>query len=233
MTLLQLAAIAQRRHRTAGLACLIALAATGCTKRLPPAPTPQAIAPASLASRPAPPAGQSRLVVDVVDGPTPVHRVQMVSEPVDLGDGRTTFRFLESPVLFCSASPCIADVAPGNLLLGFPVPGDPAAMEMELVHVGQNTSVYRRALSHYDGETGATRVLGIIAASLGGASAMTGTALLPIGLADDHDALTATGAITLGAGAALITLGILAINADAPTYRPGSSVHFSIPPGGR
>ncbi len=65
----------------------------------------------------------------------------------------------------------------GNILLGFPVVGDEDALETELVHLGPDASVYRRALSHYNGDTGATRVLGIIGASRGGTAMMTGTAL--------------------------------------------------------
>ncbi|HEY6039727.1 MAG TPA: hypothetical protein VIV58_35845, partial [Kofleriaceae bacterium] len=72
-------------------------------------------------------------------------------------------------------------------------------------------------------------VLGIIATSLGGASAITGTVLLPIGLSDGNNSLTTAGAITLGGGALLMALGIWAIRTDAPTYRPGSINHFPLP----
>jgi hypothetical protein len=71
-------------------------------------------------------------------------------------------------------------------------------------------------------------VLGIIATSLGSASAITGAALLPIGLSKDNNTMTTAGGITLGAGALAIVLGILAIRADSPTYRPGSSNHYPL-----
>jgi hypothetical protein len=71
-------------------------------------------------------------------------------------------------------------------------------------------------------------VIGIIGAAVGGTTAMTGVVLLPIGLSDDNDGLTTAGAITLGAGAAVLAFGIWAIRRDAPTYRPGSSHHFSV-----
>ena len=77
-----------------------------------------------------------------------------------------------------------ADVAAGNVLLGFPVVGR-SAMEVELVNIGPDPSVYRRSLSIYEDRTGTTRVLGIIATAVGGASLMTGAVLLPIGLARD------------------------------------------------
>ena len=76
---------------------------------------------------------------------------------------------------------------------------------------------------------GSVRVLGIIATSLGAAAAITGTALLPIGLSKDNDRLTAAGGISLGGGALLIAAGIWAIRADSPSWRPGSSNHYPLP----
>jgi hypothetical protein len=101
-------------------------------------------------------------------------------------------------------------------------------MEVELVNVGPEPSVYRRSLSIYEDRTGGVRVFGIVMTAVGGASAITGVALLPIGLSRDNDGLAAAGAITLGAGAALLALGIWAIRHDAPTYQPGSSNHFPL-----
>lgn len=142
--------------------------------------------------------------------------------------GRTRFRFYETPEPLCATSPCAVDLTPGNLLLGFPVTGDDS-IEVELVYVGEETAVYRRSLSHrHNG--GALWVLGIIGASLGGTSMVTGTALLPLGLADGNDGLTIAGATTLAGGALILTLGILAIHADSPAYRPGSAIHFPLVP---
>ena len=53
-------------------------------------------------------------------------------------------------------------------------------------------------------------------------------ALLPIGLSDGNDDLAIAGGITLAAGAVAVALGILAIRADADTYRPGAANHFSL-----
>jgi hypothetical protein len=196
------------------------LFAAACVKQLPPAPIPPATPP-PIAQTPVA-EGSGRLVVDVVDGPTTVQRVRM--QPTKLEHG---FRFVEVPEVLCASTPCVTDVPTGNLLLGFPVIGR-GDMEVELVHIGPEPSAYRRALSEYHDDTGALRVLGIIAASLGGASAITGTCLLPIGLSKDNDSLTWAGGITLGAGAVLLAIGIWAINTDAPTYRPGSSNHFPL-----
>jgi hypothetical protein len=178
----------------------------------------------------APPEGGGRLVVDVVEGPSRVQRIRMMPEQTTSGQGRTSFRFVERPELLCDRTPCVADGPPGNILLGFPVLGDPSATEVELVHVGPEPTVYRRSLSVYENRTGAMRVLGIIGTALGGTSLVTGTALLPIGLARDSSGLTFAGGLSLGAGAALLTLGILAIRHDSPTYRPGSSNHYPLAP---
>lgn len=204
---------------------IVALAA--CVKQLPPAPTPQPVAPAVRA--PAPPAaGQGRVIVDVVDGPTPVYRVDMPSEPIEDADGRVRFRFGEREVLACEASPCALDLPLGNAVLGFPVIGK-RSLEIELVHVADSAAVYRRTLSVYQREDkGAAFVLGIIGASLGGAAVITGATLAPIGLGRDNIDLAFAGGITLAAGAVLTTLGVLAIRSEADVYRPGSSIHFPL-----
>lgn len=214
------------RDASARAALAVALATTAaCVKQLPPAPTPQPIAPPVATG--APPAGQARLVVDVESGPAPVQRVEIGAEPIQDAIGRTSFHLVEAPHELCPASPCVLDVAPGNVMLGFPVTGDTNRFEYEIVHADPGTTVYRRALSHYEDRTGALRTMGIIGTSVGGAAAATGIVLLPIGLAKDMDGLTAAGGISLGVGAALIAFGIWAIRRDAPTFRPGASIHFA------
>lgn len=209
------------------VALLAACSTVACVRQLPSAPTPPAVAPPIQAVAP-PPSGQGRLVVDVVDGPTPVQRIDMESKQVANGHGGVSYRFFESPKILCAASPCVLDVLVGNVLLGFPVRGDRDATEVELVNVGPETSVYRRSLSFYEDRTGAVRVLGIVLTAVGASATVTGTVLLPIGLSDDNRALATTGGSTLGAGVAVLALGILAIRHDSPTYRPGSSNHFPV-----
>ncbi len=209
-----------------GIAALAVLGAA-CVKQLPAAPTPEAVAPPGAVAAP-PAATTGRLVVDVVDGPSAVHRVHMAAQPVAGADGRVRYRFSEAPELLCPASPCVADLAPGNLLLGFPVLGN-NQLETELVHIDPGTTVYRRSLSRYEDNSGALRVVGIVSTSVGAAAAITGIVLLPIGLSDDSDGLATGGGITLAAGAALLGFGIWAIRRDSPTYRPGSANHFPLP----
>jgi len=222
------------RPALAAFAALIApLAATSaaCVKTLPPAPTPQAVIPQlDVAATAAPPAGGARLVVDVVEGPTRVQHIRMTPVQTDNGQGRMSFRFVERPEVLCTVTPCVTDLPRGNLLLGFPVIGDPDATEVELVHVGPEPTVYRRALSVYENRSGGLRVLGIVVTALGGTAAVTGTTLLPIGLAKGYDGLTVAGGISLGAGAALLAFGIWAIRHDTPTFRPGAANHYPLTP---
>lgn len=209
------------------LAALLALSSVACVERLPPAPTPRPVAPA-LEAGPPPREGQARLVVDVVEGPTPVRRVSMDAEPTRDAQGRTRFRLFESSEVLCPETPCVADLRPGNVLLGFPVLGNPGAMEVELVHVGPEPSVYRRSLSIYKRRRGTVSLLGIIGTAVGGSAVAAGAALLPVGLAKDNRGLATAGAISLGAGAALLTIGILAIRHDPSIFRAGSSIHFPL-----
>lgn len=205
---------------------LAAMAVSGCVEQLPPAQTPDRVVP-TVASAAPPAEGVGRLVIDVVDGPTSVQRVSMEPRAFKDDTGRERWEFVESYALLCDPSPCVVDLTPGNILLGFPVIGDDNALELELVHVGTEPSVYRRALSHSEGG-GAGFVLGIVGASLGGMSMVTGAALLPIGLAKDREGLTIAGSITLGVGTVLTAVSILAILADPPSYQAGSSIHYPV-----
>jgi hypothetical protein len=181
-----------------------------------------------VAGPPAP--GMGRLIVDVAEGPVPIYIARMEARQQDNGSRRATFRFFDlPPALACKETPCVIDVPPGNILIGFPVLGCRPAIDYDLVHIGLDTSVYRRSVAVFVDETGAEKILGIIAASLGAGAAITGTVLLPVGASRDNKELAIGGGITLGAGALLLTAGILMIRHDSATYRPGSANHFDAP----
>lgn len=167
-----------------------------------------------------------RLLVDVTDGPVRVQRVNMTSRPIDAGQGRTVYRFTEEPVTLCAVSPCATDVSTGNLLLGFPVIGKPNSLEVELVHVGPEPSVYRRTLSVYTDH--GSNVFGVLMTTFGGVGLATGASLLPIGLATETGGMTFAGGISLGVGTALLVIGIVSLRNHADTFRPGSSNHFPL-----
>ena len=196
-----------------------------CVRRLPPAPIPESVAPNVQTG--ALQAGQGRLLIDVTNGPAPVQRIRMVAKPKTSPFAMTHFELEEASETLCASTPCVTDLPVGNLILGFPVIGRDRA-EIELVHVGPDTSVYRRTLSVYTDDTGSTRTLGIIGTAVGGTALVTGSVLLPIGIAEGMNTMTWAGGISLGAGAALLTLGILMMRADAPTYRAGASNHFPL-----
>jgi hypothetical protein len=98
-------------------------------------------------------------------------------------------------------------------------------MDVELVHVSAQATVYRRSLSRVTPGRGSS-LLGILGASLGGASMVTGAVFLPLGLANDRDGMTLTGGITLGAGALLTAIGTWMLWRSAETHQPGSAIHF-------
>lgn len=207
---------------------LIPLWTAGCVEQLPPARTPDRVVPPVSAAAPLA-EGQGRLVIDVVDGPTQIHRVIMESRMIKADTGRETAQFSESYTQLCNATPCVVDLTPGNVLLGFPVLGDSNDLELELVHISAEPTVYRRALSHASGGGGGF-VLGIIGTTFGGMSMVTGMVFLPIGLATESDGFTMAGAITLGVGSVLTAVSIFAMLADPRSYRSGSSIHFPLAP---
>ena len=205
----------------------LAASLVACVRQLPPAPPPAPLVPALPQSAP-PAAGQTRLIVDVVEGPTNVQRIRMDAQPVNTAKGRPSYRFTEAPGPLCNGTtPCAVDLPVGNVLLGFPVIGKDA-YETELIHIGPDPSVYRRSLSVYTPSTGS--LFGILATSIGGTSMMTGSVLLPIGLAKDINGMTTAGAITLGAGVVALVIGIVSLRRNAATFRSGASSHYPARP---
>src|SRR5207237_10370575 len=122
-----------------------------------------------------PASGNGRLIVDVPEGPVPVYRARLEARKQDNGARRPTFRFFDlPPELICKETPCVIDEPPGNILIGFPVLGCDAAIDYDLVHVGLETSVYRRSVAVFENDTGAEKIVGIVGASLGAAASITG-----------------------------------------------------------
>jgi len=202
------------------VSCLLAV---GCVHRFPPPPTPGLVLPVPVPT--VIPPGQGRVYVDVVDGPTDVRAVSPVSVTVALGDQVYEDSVLET-VARCR-TPCVLDLPLGNQLLAFPMRGSRRS-EVDTVSVSMNPSLYRRALgSRRSG--GAGFVLGVLGATFGGLSGVTGAALLPTGLATNQSGLTTAGAITLGAGAALIAVGIWAISENPILEQLGAGAQYDLP----
>jgi hypothetical protein len=176
--------------------------------------------------------GSGRLVIDVADGPAPVGRLITESVVVALDKDRPITASMVTTEELCTA-PCSVDIGPGRWQLVFPTRNDRQRVEIGEVDVAPaTTTVYRRALGSYDGG-GAGLVLGILGVVFGGASAITGVTLLPVGLAQDEDegsGMALAGAITLGTGLILTAFGILGIALDPHIEQPGAAVQFELAP---
>jgi hypothetical protein len=216
-----------RRFRASGAAILLVVFASACVNRLPRAATPEQIVPDVDLGTP-PPEGHGRLVIDVVEGPSYVERVHMTPAPIQEEDGRVSYEIRESYEALCDETPCVLDLEPGNIILGFPVIGDEKGFKIDLVHVRPETSVYRRSLDIYEPRKGAGYKFGIFSATLGPCAMIAGLPMLPVGLSDGRHGLALAGGIALGVGAALLALGIHLIKVHSPTYRPGNWTHYPL-----
>ena len=214
------------------LAALLAALAVGCVREVPPAAMPDQVVPPMPASMPPVPARQGRVIIDVADGPVEVGRLvgTTVAIGVDKDVPIAATRVTTQPL--CT-TPCAVDLAPGRYELTFPTPGSPRRLEVAVVDVFAEPTIYRRALGRYE-PAGGLMVLGIVGTSLGGMSFITGAALFPIGLAqdpeEDGNGFLYAGITTLIAGMVVTALGLWAISADPATTQRGSSTQFALPP---
>lgn len=170
--------------------------------------------------------GHGRVVVDVVDGPTQVMRIATESVVVGMDKDRPILASSQSTEPLC-VTPCAVDLPIGRHVLAFPTQGPGGMIEMDHVDVQAHPTVYRRALGRIE-PAGAGMILGILGATFGGMSMITGIVLLPVGLANDKDGMTLAGGITLGVGAALVALGVLGIVGDPRTEQPGNAIQFDL-----
>ena len=197
----------------------------GCVHVFPPPPVPGPVQPPRF-DTPIPP-GRGRVYIDVVDGPTNVRVVNPVSVQVPLGDGVV----FEDTVLETEQecrTPCVLDLPLGNRLFAFPMRGS-RKVEVDDVSVSPTPSLYRRALgSRQSG--GAGFVLGVLGTTFGGISLATGASLFPVGLATSKSGLTTSGAITLGVGAVLTTLGVWAIAGNPALEQRGAGARYDLGP---
>ncbi|HLK91383.1 MAG TPA: hypothetical protein VKZ18_15905 [Polyangia bacterium] len=201
----------------------LALAAAGCIHALPPRETPGPVFPPPAPYPPAP--GLGRLYVDVVDGPVLVRAVEPIT--VTETENGESFETEELEDQAACTSPCVLDLPPGGHLLAFPLRGT-GGDDVVRVIVSPNPTVYRRALGwRQRGDAGF--ILGVLGASFGGTSFVTGAALLPVGLATDSHGLTLAGGITLGVGALLTAAGIWAIANHPLMEQSGAGAQYALP----
>jgi len=209
--------------RSALLIHALALTAAGCIHAFPPVATPGPTAP-PRAGAPARP-GYGRIYVDVVDGPTEVRVVKPVTVSEEVNDQEIETETLE--VQSVCTSPCVLDLKLGRHTLAFPMRGS-GGVDLASVIASPSPSVYRRALG-WRQSGGAGFVLGVLGATFGGSSFVTGAALLPVGLANDKHGLTLAGEITLGIGALLTAAGIWAIANNPLMEQAGAGAQYALP----
>ena len=173
--------------RSALILQVLALTAAGCIHALPPRATPGPVVPPPATLPLAP--GLGRIYVDVVDGPVRVRVVKPITVTETVNDEQFESEELEDQAT-CT-SPCVLDLPLGKHLLAFPVRGA-GGVDLARVTASPSPTVYRRALG-WRQKGGAAFVLGVLGASFGGASFVTGAALLPTGLAKDNHGLTLAG----------------------------------------
>ena len=203
----------------------LALATAGCFHELPPRATPGPVVPPAATLPPAP--GLGRIYVDVVDGPVQVRVVKPIRVTETVNDQQFESEELEDQAT-CT-SPCVLDLQLGKHLLAFPVRGA-GGVDVASVIASRSPTVYRLALSwRQRGDAGF--ILGVLGASFGGASFITGAALLPTGLAKDDHGLTLAGGITLGVGALLTAVGIWAIANHPLAEQAGAGAQYGLPEG--
>jgi hypothetical protein len=202
---------------------VLALGAAGCIHELPPVATPGPAAP-PLSAAPVPP-GSGRVYLDVVDGPTEVQVVRPIKGQEELNG--ETFETETLEVQAACTTPCALDLPLGRHLLNFPVRGA-GGEDVVRVIASPSPILYRRGLGwRRPGGTGFA--LGVLGASLGGTSFVTGAALLPVGLARDSHGVTLAGVITLGVGALLTAAGIWAIIDHPLMEQAGAGAQYELP----
>ena len=204
---------------------VLALTAAGCIHALPPRATPGPVVPPPETSPL--PSGFGRLYVDVVDGPVRVRVVKPITVTETVNDEQFETEELEDQA--ACTSPCVLDLPVGKHLLAFPVRGA-GGVDLVRVTASPSPTVYRRALG-WRQRGGAGFALGVLGASFGGVSFVTGAALLPTGLAKDNHGLTVAGGITLGVGALLTAAGIWAITNNPLMEQAGAGAQYGLPEG--
>lgn len=204
---------------------VLAFAAAGCIHALPPRETPGPVVPPPATVPLAP--GLGRVYVDVVDGPVRVRVVNPITVTETVNDQQFESEELEDQA--ACTSPCVLDLPLGNHLFAFPVRGA-GGVDLVRVTASPSPTLYRRALG-WRQKGGAAFVLGVLGASLGGTSFVTGAALLPTGLAKESHGLTLAGGITAGVGALLTAAGIWAIANNPLAEQSGAGAQYGLPEG--
>lgn len=206
---------------------VLALTAAGCIHELPPRATPGPVVPPPSTYPLA--AGLGRVYIDVVDGPIQVRVVKRITVSETVDGEQVESEELEDQAT--CISPCFLDLPVGKQhLLAFPVRGA-GGVDLVSVIASPRPLLYRRALGWRKAGS-AGFVLGVVGASFGGVSFVTGAALLPTGLATGSHGITLAGGITLGVGALLAAAGIWAMADNPLMEQAGAGAQYGVPEDG-
>jgi len=190
------------------------LTACGATEVLPPRTAPPRTMPVVTFPADPPGAGEGRLVIDSVDGPTPV-----TAQSLERFEGAAS---RPAPVGTLCTTPCVVDLPLGRyrLLLAGPS-DDPGRDDVVEVEVGEGVSVIRRAPGKHEvSESTPTVPILLVVGGVAGLGA--GAAVIGSG---DGTA----GGLLLGGGAAL-TIGGAVTWPSGATEQEGASTYWNVPP---
>jgi hypothetical protein len=233
------------RHPIVASLLLAAFGSACGTVVLPPAAVPARQIPALVIDETPPAEGTTRVVLDVVEGPS---RVELVTEQhstatppaVALGvvgaDVAAVTVVPQGPVdsistrLLC-ISPCVVDLPAGTYELNFAGPHDTGGRRVPsglgLLQVTRDPVVYRRAIGFYSPADQAEAYLGNLSLIVGISLAVIGTVALAT---QDSEGVPPLGAALgmLGGGVGLSVLGgYWALDARA-VLQPGAEIQFPL-----
>lgn len=222
------------RAMAMGLAALTA--STGCVRNLPPPPAPAQEMPKTTAEVPPETEGQSRVIVDVTNGPA---RVEEVIAQASSASSQGVVAYGELTRNVCLQTPCAVNLDYGQHSFRFVSTTDNEHYSEAVVNANRDDSVFRHTMGEHS-NGGVVHGLGATAAVLGVTGALVGGTLLLVGAASSSatsdvdpqsssgSGLKTAGAVTLGISAAVLVLGIGMMIASPATNQDGSSTQFSL-----
>jgi hypothetical protein len=198
------------------LAAMFAGAAGGCVVHVAPPPTPDKVIP-QLTDKAEPPGeGEGQVVVDATNGPA---SVTLIVGAFSVG---TAYGSADSVVTkpVCATTPCVVNLPVGTHELIFAGKRDVDLASSDAVQVTRTPSVFRHTVGRVESSPGLLYG-GLLGATVGGATALTGAIFLT------SSETRGTGLVTFGLGAAITAVGAGMMYYGRTRIQPGSSVQFT------
>ncbi len=214
------------------MAILTMFGTAACTKTVPPPAAPPHEMPKLTGSIPPEVEGQSRVVLDVTNGPARVDEV-LAQAASATSQGVVAYGELTRNV--CLKTPCAVNLDYGQHNFRFVSTTDDQHYSEGVVDAGRNDSIFRHTMGEHS-SGGAVHAIGSTSAVLGVVGVLTGATLLGTGVLvhsaatsdnpDSGSGLTTVGAVTTGISAAVLALGIGLMVASPATNQEGSSTQY-------